>query len=148
MALLTALEQREREQQVRLEPQTLEQALPVWPQAQQELERQQARLVARASGPLAARVLAQLQLPGHGPRGHEQPAREPGRELEELVRPALRWQARAPLRPAQPAVLPLPSRQTPLRPLPQPLDRPRRVWSREPFRLHQQGWSWNASSSR
>jgi hypothetical protein len=94
MALLTALEQREREQQarvasrVRLEPQTLEQALPVWPQALQELERQRALVVARAWGPLAARVLAQLQLPGHGPRGHEQPAREPGRELEELVRPA------------------------------------------------------------
>jgi hypothetical protein len=92
MALLTALEQREPEQQsrvalrVRLEPQTLEQALPVWPQAQQELERQQARLVARASGPLAARVLAQP--PEHGLRGHEQPAREPGRELEEPVQPA------------------------------------------------------------
>ena len=92
MALLTALEGRELEQQARmasrvlLEPPTPEQALPVWPQAQQELERRQAWLVARASGPLAARVLAEP--PGHGPRGHEQLAREPGRELEEPAQPA------------------------------------------------------------
>jgi hypothetical protein len=92
MALLTALEQREPQQQARvasrprLEPQTPEQALPVWPQAQQEPERQQAPLGARASEPLAVRVLAEP--PGHGPRGYEQPGREPGRELEEPVQPA------------------------------------------------------------
>lgn len=88
MALLTALQQQEREQQparlasrARLELQMLEQALRVWPPVQQEPERQQARLVLQASEPLAARVLAQ-------PRGHEQPGREPGRELERPVQPA------------------------------------------------------------
>ena len=90
---MTALEQQEPVQQqarlasrARLELQMLEQALRVWPQAQQEAERQQVRLLARASGPQAARVLAQPL--GHGRRGHEQPAREPGRELERPVQPA------------------------------------------------------------
>jgi len=90
VALLTALEQQEPEQQqaarlasrARLDLQTLEQRARVWPQAQEEPERQPARLVAKASEPLAARVLAQP--PGHGPRGHERP----GRELEEPVQPA------------------------------------------------------------
>lgn len=148
MALLTALEQQEPEQQQarlasrrRLEVQMLEQALRVWPQAQPGPERQQARRVVQASEPLAARVLAQPL--GHGPRGLEPPVREPGRELERSVQPAWRWQARAQSRRAQPAVSPLPSRL-----LLQPLHRQRRVWSGEPSRLHQPGWSWNASSSR
>jgi hypothetical protein len=64
----------------------LEQALQVWPREREELERQQARLVMQAWEPLAARVLAQP--PGHGPQGHEQPAREPGRELERSVQAA------------------------------------------------------------
>lgn len=146
---MTALEQEPEQQpaarlasRARLELQMLEQPLRVWPQAQEEPERQQARLGAQASEPLAARVLAQ-------PRGHERPAREPGREWEERpVQPAWRWQARAQLQRAQPAVSPLPSQQTPLQLLPRPLHRQRRVWSREPSRLHRQGWSWNASSSR
>jgi hypothetical protein len=63
----------------------LEQALRVWSREREELERQQAWLVGQASQPLAARVLAQPL--GHGLRGHEQPEREPGRELERPVQP-------------------------------------------------------------
>jgi hypothetical protein len=89
VALLTALEQEPEQQpaarlasRARLELQMLEQALRVWPQAQEEPERQQVRLGAQASEPLAARVLAQ-------PRGHEQRGHEPGRELEQRpVQPA------------------------------------------------------------